>query len=46
MTFCGLDYAFDKLKDMDELGFIEFGEDDIVRNPIISKIIKKWNNIE
>ena len=43
---CGLDYAFEKLKDMEELGFIEFGEDDIVRNPIISKIIKKWNNIE
>ena len=43
---CGLDYAFDVLKDIDEIGFLEFTEEDIVRNPIITKIIKKWNNIE
>jgi phosphate starvation-inducible PhoH-like protein len=43
---CGLDYAFDVLKDIDEIGFLEFTEEDIIRNPIITKIIKKWNNIE
>lgn len=43
---CGLDYAFEVLTEMDEVGFIEFTEDDIVRNPIISVILKKWNTNE
>ena len=42
---CGLDYAFDVLKDIDGVGIIEFTEEDIVRNPIITEILKKWNNI-
>lgn len=43
---CGLDYAFDVLKGIDDIGFLEFTEEDIVRNPIITEILKKWNNIE
>ena len=41
-TICGLEYALEKLKDMDEVASIEFEPDDIVRNPIITKIIDKW----
>ena len=39
---CGLEYALEKLKDMDEVASIEFEPDDIVRNPIITKIIDNW----
>jgi phosphate starvation-inducible PhoH-like protein len=42
---CGLDYAFEVLKDVEDIGFLEFTEEDIVRNPIITEILKKWNNI-
>ena len=38
----GLEYACAKLKDLDEFGSVEFGIEDIVRNPIITKIITKW----
>lgn len=40
---CGLDHAFDVLQGLDEVGFVTFTDEDIVRNPIISKIIKLWN---
>lgn len=40
---CGLLYAVEKLKDMEEVGVVEFTDDDIVRNKIISKIIDNWN---
>jgi PhoH-like ATPase len=41
----GLSVAFDKLKDVEEIGKLEFSdEDDIVRNPIIKKIIKAWGD--
>lgn len=43
---CGLDYAFDVLKGIEDIGFLEFTEEDIVRNPIITEILKKWNNID
>jgi len=39
----GLKYAFDNLKDIKGIGFIEFGKEDIVRNPIIGKIIDRFN---
>ena len=42
---CGLDYAFETLKDVDDIGFLEFTEEDIVRNPIITEILKKWNKL-
>ena len=37
---CGLHFAVENLKSIEEIGFFEFDEDDIVRNPVISKIIK------
>lgn len=39
----GLDYAVDKLKDMEEISITEFTEDDIVRNGLITKILQKWD---
>lgn len=42
---CGLDYAFETLQGIDDIGFLEFEEEDIVRNPIITEILKKWNCI-
>ena len=39
---CGLAYALERLKDMEEVSSVEFGVDDIVRNKIISKIINNW----
>lgn len=39
---CGLKHAMEKLKDLDEFGLIEFTPEDIVRNPLIGKIINKW----
>ena len=39
----GMMYAFEKLSELEEVGSIEFTDDDVVRNPIISKILKLWN---
>lgn len=39
---CGLKHAMEKLQDLDEFGLIEFTPEDIVRNPLIGKIINKW----
>ena len=41
-TKCGLEYAMNRLIDMEEVAISEFEVGDIVRNPIISKIINKW----
>ena len=41
-NMCGLEYAMKKLKDMEEVSIVEFGNEDIVRNPIITKIIENW----
>ena len=43
---CGLDYAIETLKDIDDIGMLEFTENDIVRNPIITEILKKWNHLD
>lgn len=43
---CGLDYAIETLKDIDDIGVLEFTEEDIVRNPIITDILKKWNHLD
>lgn len=40
---CGLEYAIKKLSDMEEVGIVEFCEEDIVRNPLISKILERWD---
>lgn len=43
----GLTVAFDKLKNVDKIGKIEFGKDDeIVRNPIIREILDAWEENE
>jgi len=42
-TDSGLYFAIDKLKNIPEIGIIEFGQNDIVRNPVISKILERFN---
>ena len=39
----GLYFAMNKLKDIPEIGMFEFTQADIVRNPIISKILERFN---
>lgn len=39
----GLADAMTRLKKVEEIAFFEFGPDDIVRNPIITKILKLYN---
>lgn len=43
-THSGLWDAMSKFRDMDEIGVFEFGEQDIVRNPLITKILKKYED--
>lgn len=39
---CGLKHAIEKLTDVDGVGIVEFNKDEIVRNPIITKILDVW----
>lgn len=39
----GMMYAYEKLSELEEVGSVEFTDDDVVRNPIIGKILKLWN---
>ena len=39
----GMMHAYEKLSGLEEVGFIEFTDDDVVRNPLIGKILKLWN---
>lgn len=39
----GLQYAMEKLADLPEFGVVEFGLEDVLRNDIIVKILKRWN---
>ena len=41
-THTGLWDAIKKFKDMDDIGVFEFNEKDIVRNPLITKILKRY----
>jgi len=41
-TQTGLWDAIKKFRDMDDIGIFEFNENDIVRNPLITKILKKY----
>lgn len=43
---CGLEYAMRVLEPLDEVGIIRFGKEDIVRNPLIGKIMDKWFDLE
>ena len=38
----GLEHALDKLKAFDEVATIEFTDEDVVRNGLITKILKVW----
>ena len=39
----GLTYAIERLKDLEETGVTMFTNDDVVRNPLITKILENWN---
>jgi phosphate starvation-inducible protein PhoH len=39
----GMMFAYERLSSLEEVGSIEFNDDDVVRNPIIKKILKLWN---
>lgn len=39
---CGLDDAWDRLQGVPGIGFIEFTEDDIVRDPFLIEIMKRY----
>lgn len=41
---CGLDDAWDRLQGVDGIGFVEFTEDDIVRDPFLIEIMKRYKN--
>jgi phosphate starvation-inducible PhoH-like protein len=41
---CGLDDAWDRLQGVDGIGFIEFSEEDIVRDPFLIEIMKRYKN--
>jgi phosphate starvation-inducible PhoH-like protein len=38
----GLQDALNKFSNMEEIGVVEFGKEDIVRNPLISKLLSKY----
>lgn len=38
----GLVSAINKLKDIDKIGIVEFSNNDVVRNPLVQKIIEKF----
>jgi phosphate starvation-inducible PhoH-like protein len=41
---CGLDDAWDRLQGIDGIAFVEFTEDDIVRDPFLIEIMKRYKN--
>lgn len=40
----GLIHACEKLKEIEEIGIVEFSDEDIVRNDILLKVYKAWKN--
>lgn len=40
---CGLEYATNHLRELSEIGVTEFTREDIVRNPLITKILDNWD---
>ena len=45
-TKSGLRESINILKDIKDIGFLEFEETDVVRNPLVSKIVSKYNEFE
>ena len=43
-TESGLSVANKKLKNIDGIGFLEFNNDDIIRNSLVKKILEKFNS--
>ena len=43
-THSGLWDALNKFRDINDIGTFEFKESDIVRNPLITKILKKYED--
>ncbi len=41
---CGLDDAWDRLQSINSIGFVEFTEDDIVRDPFLIEVMKRYKN--
>lgn len=41
---CGLDDAWERLKGIEGIGFVEFSEDDIVRDPFLIEIMKRYKD--
>lgn len=41
---CGLDDAWERLQGINGIGFVEFTEDDIVRDPFLIEIMKRYKN--
>lgn len=41
---CGLDDAWERLQDIEGIGFVEFTEDDIVRDPFLIEVMKRYKN--
>ena len=39
---CGLEDAIERLQDIEGIGFVEFDEDDIVRDPFLVEIMKRY----
>lgn len=42
----GLKDSMEKLKDVSDIGFVSFGEEDVIRHPLTAKIVRAYNNSE
>ncbi len=45
-TKSGLRESINILKNVEEIGFLEFSDSDVVRNPLVSKIVKQYEKFE
>ena len=45
-TKSGLRESINILKEVEDIGFIQFSENDVVRNPLVSKIVKQYEKFE
>ena len=45
-TKSGLRESINILKEVEDIGFIQFSENDVVRNPLVSKIVKQYEKFD